>query len=86
MEEERLWKFGKPAWLNSAWARNAGVYAAGALVRLFLASLPLRLSAFPSLCLSVSLPLYLFPSHSPTSSGSKRVALRQHAFIPNASI
>ncbi|RWA05869.1 hypothetical protein EKO27_g9237 [Xylaria grammica] len=33
MEEDRLWKFGKPAWLNSAWARNAGVYSAGALVR-----------------------------------------------------
>jgi hypothetical protein len=35
MEEERLWKFGVPAWLNSAWARNAGIYAAGALVRFF---------------------------------------------------
>ncbi|KAI1423001.1 hypothetical protein F5Y12DRAFT_565181 [Xylaria sp. FL1777] len=34
MEEDRLWKFGKPAWLNSAWARNAGVYAAGALFSL----------------------------------------------------
>jgi len=33
MEEERLWKFRKPEWLNSAWARNAGVYSAGALVR-----------------------------------------------------
>ncbi|KAK6453451.1 hypothetical protein FP744_10009703 [Trichoderma asperellum] len=31
MEEERLWKFRKPEWLNSMWARNAGVYAAGAL-------------------------------------------------------
>jgi hypothetical protein len=33
MEEERLWKFRKPEWLNSVWARNAGVYAAGAIVR-----------------------------------------------------
>ncbi|RNJ53394.1 hypothetical protein D7B24_001962 [Verticillium nonalfalfae] len=33
MEEERLWKFRKPEWLNSAWSRNAGVYAAGGLVR-----------------------------------------------------
>lgn len=32
MEEERLWKFRKPEWLNSVWARNTGVYAAGALV------------------------------------------------------
>ncbi|KAM6512672.1 Vacuolar protein sorting-associated protein 68 [Fusarium solani] len=31
MEEERLWKFRKPEWLNSVWARNAGVYAAGAI-------------------------------------------------------
>ncbi|KAK7456085.1 hypothetical protein Landi51_02329 [Colletotrichum acutatum] len=31
MEEERLWKFSKPEWLNSAWARNFGVYGAGAL-------------------------------------------------------
>ncbi|KAI2643503.1 hypothetical protein GGS21DRAFT_19159 [Xylaria nigripes] len=34
MEEERIWKFGKPAWLNSAWARNAGVYSSGALFSL----------------------------------------------------
>lgn len=33
MEDDRLWKFRKPAWLNSAWARGAGVYSAGALVR-----------------------------------------------------
>ncbi|KAK1482571.1 hypothetical protein CCUS01_04184 [Colletotrichum cuscutae] len=32
MEEERLWKFSKPEWLNSAWARNFGVYGAGALI------------------------------------------------------
>lgn len=32
MEEERLWKFRRPEWLNSIWARNAGVYGAGALV------------------------------------------------------
>lgn len=32
MEEERLWKFRKPQWLNSIWARNAGVYTSGALV------------------------------------------------------
>ncbi|KAK0720846.1 hypothetical protein B0H67DRAFT_205350 [Lasiosphaeris hirsuta] len=31
MEDERLWKFSKPDWLNSVWARNAGVYAAGGL-------------------------------------------------------
>jgi hypothetical protein len=34
--EERLWKFKKPEWLNSVWARNAGVYGAGALVRRFI--------------------------------------------------
>ena len=33
MEEERLWKFKRPEWLNSVWARNSGVYAAGGLVR-----------------------------------------------------
>jgi len=31
MSEERLWKFRKPEWLNSATARGAGVYGAGAL-------------------------------------------------------
>ncbi|KAG5951344.1 hypothetical protein E4U53_003305 [Claviceps sorghi] len=31
MEEDRLWKFRKPEWLNSVWARNAGIYASGAL-------------------------------------------------------
>lgn len=30
--EERLFKFRMPQWLNSVWARNAGVYAAGGLV------------------------------------------------------
>jgi hypothetical protein len=34
MEEERLWKFRRPDWMNSAWARNAGVYGAGALFSL----------------------------------------------------
>ncbi|KAL7625646.1 Vacuolar protein sorting-associated protein 68 [Parahypoxylon ruwenzoriense] len=34
MEEDRLWKFRRPAWLNSAWARSAGVYTAGALFSL----------------------------------------------------
>lgn len=34
MSEDRLWKFRRPEWLNSVWARNAGVYAAGGLVRL----------------------------------------------------
>ncbi|KAI8956472.1 UPF0220-domain-containing protein [Daldinia sp. FL1419] len=34
MEEDRLWKFSRPAWLNSAWARSAGVYSAGALFSL----------------------------------------------------
>lgn len=33
MEEERLWKFRKPEWLSSVWARNSGVYIAGGLVR-----------------------------------------------------
>ena len=32
MPEERLWKFRKPEWMNSATARSAGVYSAGALV------------------------------------------------------
>jgi len=34
MSEERLWKFKKPEWLNSATARSAGVYGAGALFSL----------------------------------------------------
>ncbi|KAM7186919.1 UPF0220 domain containing protein [Rhypophila sp. PSN 637] len=34
MSEERLFKFSRPAWLNSVWARNAGVYAAGGLFSL----------------------------------------------------
>ncbi|KAJ4302238.1 Vacuolar protein sorting-associated protein 68 [Collariella sp. IMI 366227] len=29
MSEDRLWKFRRPEWLNSVWARNSGVYAAG---------------------------------------------------------
>ena len=33
MEEERLWKFKRPDWLNSVLARNSGIYAAGGLVR-----------------------------------------------------
>ena len=32
MEEDRLWKFRMPQWLNSGWVRNAGVYGSGALV------------------------------------------------------
>lgn len=31
MEEDRLWKFRKPEWLSSVWARNSGVYIAGGL-------------------------------------------------------
>jgi len=34
MSEERLWKFRKPEWMNSATARSAGVYTAGALFSL----------------------------------------------------
>ncbi|CAL3966039.1 hypothetical protein PZA11_002823 [Diplocarpon coronariae] len=34
MSEERLWKFRKPEWMNSATARSTGVYAAGALFSL----------------------------------------------------
>ena len=33
MSEDRLWKFKRPEWMNSVFARNAGVYASGALVR-----------------------------------------------------
>ncbi|KAK8917810.1 Vacuolar protein sorting-associated protein 68 [Metarhizium anisopliae] len=40
MAEERLWKFRKPEWLNSVWARNTGVYAAGALILFPLRLLP----------------------------------------------
>ncbi len=32
MSDSRLFRFPKPAWLNSATTRSAGVYAAGALV------------------------------------------------------
>jgi hypothetical protein len=31
MEEGRLWRFRRPEWMNTVWARNAGVYSAGAL-------------------------------------------------------
>jgi len=34
MSEERLWKFRKPEWMNSATARSGGVYTAGALFSL----------------------------------------------------
>jgi len=34
MSEERLWKFRKPEWMNSATTRSAGVYTAGALFSL----------------------------------------------------
>ncbi|PQE13852.1 UPF0220 domain protein [Rutstroemia sp. NJR-2017a WRK4] len=34
MSEERLWKFRKPEWMNSATAKGAGVYTAGALFSL----------------------------------------------------
>ncbi|KAK4184302.1 hypothetical protein QBC35DRAFT_60018 [Podospora australis] len=33
-QEERVWKFSRPEWMNSVWARNAGVYAAGGLFSL----------------------------------------------------
>jgi hypothetical protein len=32
-ESNRLFRFPKPAWMNSANTRTAGVYIAGALVR-----------------------------------------------------
>lgn len=32
MEENRLFRFPKPAWLNSANTRTFGVYTAGAMV------------------------------------------------------
>jgi hypothetical protein len=35
MAEERLWKFQRPEWLNSAYVRSAGVYTAGGLVSFF---------------------------------------------------
>lgn len=38
MSEERLWKFRKPEWMNSATFRGAGVYGAGALVSFSLLS------------------------------------------------
>ncbi|OAA61711.1 upf0220 domain containing protein [Niveomyces insectorum RCEF 264] len=34
LSDERLWKFRWPQWVNSAWARNAGVYASGGLFSL----------------------------------------------------
>ena len=38
----RLFRFPKPAWLNSANTRTAGVYFSGALVRFPLPPLPAR--------------------------------------------
>jgi hypothetical protein len=32
MSEERLWKFRRPEWMNTAAARSVGVYTAGGLV------------------------------------------------------
>jgi hypothetical protein len=47
MSEERLWKFQRPEWMNSAYIRSAGVYTAGGLVRfLFLFLLPSRVYPF----------------------------------------
>ncbi|KAL5615640.1 hypothetical protein BROUX41_005678 [Berkeleyomyces rouxiae] len=34
MDSDHLWKFRRPEWLNSMWARNAGVYSAGGLFSL----------------------------------------------------
>ncbi|KUI56773.1 Vacuolar protein sorting-associated protein 68 [Cytospora mali] len=34
MSDDRLWKFRKPEWMTSVYARNAGVYSAGALFSL----------------------------------------------------
>ncbi|KAI9729507.1 MAG: hypothetical protein M1818_008479 [Claussenomyces sp. TS43310] len=34
MEQERLWKFKRPEWMNSAAARSAGIYTAGGLFSL----------------------------------------------------
>ncbi|KAJ2902205.1 hypothetical protein MKZ38_000939 [Zalerion maritima] len=34
MSDDRLWKFRKPAWMNSAAARTAGVYGSGGLFSL----------------------------------------------------
>lgn len=48
MEEERLWKFRRPEWLSSVWARNSGIYGAGAIVSIDLA-LELRSSCSYSL-------------------------------------
>jgi hypothetical protein len=42
MSAHRLFRFPKPAWLNNANTRTAGVYTAGALVgSLFILSLPI---------------------------------------------
>jgi hypothetical protein len=48
MSEERLWKFQRPEWMNSAYIRSAGVYTAGGLVRyLFRFLLPSPSLFFP---------------------------------------
>jgi len=61
LPEERLWRFRKPEWLNSIWARNAGVYTAGGLVRLPLSpSLP-SLVSFKANSQSPVLPRLLPP-------------------------
>lgn len=64
MSEDRLWKFRKPEWMHSAWARNAGVYAAGGLVCLFF-SPPPPVAAFrhsnSTVCVKPVLPSLLHP-------------------------
>jgi hypothetical protein len=47
MSEERLWKFQRPEWMNSAYIRSAGVYTAGGLVRFFFFLLPSLCLFFP---------------------------------------
>lgn len=61
MSEDRLWKFRRPEWLNSIWARNAGVYAAGAFVRDFIPSITNSLGFFFLLCFAIPRPYDLAP-------------------------
>lgn len=60
MSDRRLFRFPKPQWLNSASTRIAGVYVAGALV---------RLSILPCTSLSHYLQC-LYSSLLPSSSSS----------------
>ena len=77
MSEERLWKFRKPEWMNSATGRSAGVYGAGALVCLIPSHRSISLVRCSTSHLSLALPhCHLSPSTLSSTNSSSNMALR----------